>query len=109
MVGPVILARRGAVSFSSHAISAFKKKESIVSVPSVVHPRYFFHLLFRKTKGGDVMNIKYIGSDTKVSEKGKVHVRKGNYTGCGARIDDNPQDWVSTLERVTCKKNGCCN
>ena len=55
------------------------------------------------------MNIKYIGNDTKVSEKGKVHVRKGNHTGCGARIDDNPWDWESTQERVTCKKNGCCN
>ncbi len=54
------------------------------------------------------MNIKYIGNDTKVSEHGKVHVRKGNYTGCGARIDDNPQDWVSTSQPVTCKKNGCC-
>lgn len=54
------------------------------------------------------MNIKYIGSDTRVSEHGKVHVRKGNCTGCGARIDDNPQDWVPTSQPVTCKKNGCC-
>ena len=55
------------------------------------------------------MNVKYIGNDTKVSDKGKVQVRKGNHTGCGARIDDNPWDWESTQERVTCKKNGCCN
>lgn len=54
------------------------------------------------------MNIKCVGSDTKVSEHGKVHVRKGNRTGCGARIDDNPQDWVSTTQSVTCEKNGCC-
>ena len=53
------------------------------------------------------MNVRYIGNDTKVSEKGKVHVRKGNYTGCGARIDDNPQDWQETSERITCQKNGC--
>lgn len=65
--------------------------------------------MIAKQKGGEHMNIKYIGNDTKVSEKGKVHVRKGNYTACGARIGDNPQDWVDTSERVTCKKNGCCN
>lgn len=54
------------------------------------------------------MNVKYIGNDTRVSEHGKVHVRKGNSTGCGARIDDNPQDWVPTNQPVTCRKNGCC-
>lgn len=53
------------------------------------------------------MNIKYIGNDTKKSEKGKVHIRDDNFTACGARIDDNPQDWVSTNEKVTCEKNGC--
>jgi len=52
-------------------------------------------------------NIKYIGSDTEKSEKGKIHVNGGNYTGCGARIDDNPQDWIKTNSAVTCKKNGC--
>ena len=55
------------------------------------------------------MNIKYIGNDTAKSEKGKIHRKNGNYTGCGARIDDNPQDWVSTSERITCDKNGCKN
>lgn len=55
------------------------------------------------------MNIKYIGNDTKVSEKGKIHIHIGNYTGCGARIDDNPQDWVKTSQSVTCDKNGCKN
>lgn len=55
------------------------------------------------------MNIKYIGNDTSVSEKGKIHIRKGNYTGCGARIDDNPEDWKTTSEHVTCQKNGCKN
>ncbi len=55
------------------------------------------------------MNIKYIGNDTKKSENGEVHIQKGNYTGCGKRIDDNPQDWVSTNQAVTCKKNGCKN
>lgn len=53
------------------------------------------------------MNIKYIGSDTAVSENGKTHVRDGNYTGCGARIDDNREDWVTTSSRVDCQKNGC--
>lgn len=32
------------------------------------------------------MNIKYIGNDTFKSENGKVHVKKGNYTACGARL-----------------------
>ncbi len=53
------------------------------------------------------MNIKYIGNDSSKSEKGKIHVKKGNYTGCGARIDDNQEDWVETNEAVTCEKNGC--
>lgn len=53
------------------------------------------------------LNIKYIGNDTSKSEKGKIHVRKGNYTACGARIDDNPQDWEQTSQAVTCEKNGC--
>ncbi|HIR04099.1 MAG TPA: hypothetical protein IAD34_08570 [Candidatus Scatovicinus merdipullorum] len=53
------------------------------------------------------MNIKYIGNGP---EKGKVHVKESNkQTGCGARIDDNPQDWVTTTEPVTCEKNGCKN
>ena len=52
-------------------------------------------------------NIKYIGNDTSKSEKGKIHVRNGNYTRCGARIDDNPKDWETTTEAVTCQKNGC--
>lgn len=44
-------------------------------------------------KGEVIMsNIKYIGSDTKTLEKGKIHIKEGNYTGCGARIDDNPKD-----------------
>ncbi|MEG0614888.1 MAG: hypothetical protein RR540_03955 [Oscillospiraceae bacterium] len=55
------------------------------------------------------MNVKYIGKDTKKSEKGKVHVSDGKNTGCGAKIDDNPQDWVYTIEKVTCDKNGCKN
>ena len=55
------------------------------------------------------MNIKYIGKDTTKSENGKIHVRKGNHTGCGARIDDNPEDWTDTGEAVTCEKNGCKN
>jgi len=53
------------------------------------------------------MNVKYIGNDTKTSEKGKIHVKDSNKTGCGARIDDNPQDWESTNQSVTCDKNGC--
>lgn len=52
-------------------------------------------------------NVKYIGNDTKKSEKGKIHTRNGNYTACGARIDDNPQDWVTTAQSVTCEKKGC--
>jgi hypothetical protein len=52
-------------------------------------------------------NIKYIGSDTKKSENGKIHVNNGNKTGCGARIDDNPQDWEPTNSTVTCGKDGC--
>ena len=55
------------------------------------------------------VNIKYIGKDTAKSENGKIHVRNGNYTGCGARIDDNPEDWADTGEAVTCEKNGCKN
>lgn len=52
-------------------------------------------------------NIKYIGSDTKKSEKGKIHVKKGTHTACGARIDDNPQDWETTNKAITCQKRGC--
>ena len=52
-------------------------------------------------------NIKYIGNDTKEHEKGKIHSINGNYTGCHARIDDNPQDWVTTTSAITCNKNGC--
>lgn len=52
-------------------------------------------------------NIKYIGNDTKISENGKIHVKDGNFTGCGAKINDNPEDWVPTNKSVTCKKNGC--
>lgn len=52
-------------------------------------------------------NIKYTGNDTKKSENGKVHIQKGNYTACGARIDDNRQDWIATTQSVTCNKAGC--
>lgn len=55
------------------------------------------------------MNVKYTGNDTNKSENGKVHVKDGNSTGCGARIDDNQSDWQETSERVTCNKNGCKN
>lgn len=55
------------------------------------------------------MNIKYIGNDTAVSENGKIHVHNGSYTGCGAKISDNPQDWIPTNQSVTCQKNGCKN
>lgn len=60
-------------------------------------------------KGGNFMNVKYTGNDTNKSENGKVHVKDGNSTGCGARIDDNQSDWQETSERVTCNKNGCKN
>ena len=52
-------------------------------------------------------NVKYIGNDTSQSENGKIHIRDGNSTKCGARIDDNPQDWVPTNQSVTCLKKGC--
>ncbi|MBF0012376.1 hypothetical protein HAX40_15540 [Enterococcus casseliflavus] len=52
-------------------------------------------------------NIKYVGNDTKKSENGKIHRKEGNYTDCGARIDDNPQDWQSTTSSITCEKKGC--
>lgn len=52
-------------------------------------------------------NVKYIGNDTKKSERGKIHLKKGNHTACGSRIDDNPEDWISTTSRVTCQKKGC--
>lgn len=52
-------------------------------------------------------NIKYIGSDTKKSENGKIHVKNGNSTECGARIDDNSEDWQTTTSAVTCEKRGC--
>lgn len=55
------------------------------------------------------MNIKYIGNDSRVSERGKIHRQNGNYTGCGARIDDNPEDWEKTYAPITCDKNGCKN
>ena len=64
------------------------------------------HFTF-KQRGGNNMNIKYTGNDTNKSENGKIHVKNGNYTGCGARIDDNPEDWVETAQAVTCEKNGC--
>ena len=61
-----------------------------------------------KKNGGNIMaNIKYIGNDTKTLEKGKIHRRDGNQTGCGAKIDDNPQDWQSTTASITCEKRGC--
>ena len=65
------------------------------------------HFTIFKQRGGNNMNIKYIGNDTNKSEKGKIHVKNGDYTGCGARIDDNPEDWVETSQAVTCEKNGC--
>ena len=52
-------------------------------------------------------NIKYIGNDTAKLKKGKIHSKNGNYTGCGARIDDNRQDLFTTTNAVTCDKNGC--
>ena len=52
-------------------------------------------------------NIKFIGNDTETNEKGKIHVKDGNSTGCGFRIDDNPDDWVETSSYVTCEKKGC--
>lgn len=52
-------------------------------------------------------NIKYIGSDTTKSENGKIHLKKGNFTGCGAQINDNPKDWQSTTRPITCNKKGC--
>lgn len=55
------------------------------------------------------MNIKYIGNDTAKLENGKIHKINGNYTGCGKRIDDNPEDWEETTEAITCDKNGCKN
>lgn len=54
------------------------------------------------------MNIKYVGDDTKKSECGKIHKMDGSTkTACGARIDDNPEDWIKTNSPVTCNKNGC--
>lgn len=52
-------------------------------------------------------NVKYIGKDTEKLEKGKIHSKKGNHTGCGTRIDDNPEDWEITTIDVNCNKNGC--
>lgn len=50
-------------------------------------------------------NIKYIGNGP---DKGKVHIKESSHkTGCGAIIDDNPEDWVETAESVTCEKRGC--
>jgi len=54
-------------------------------------------------------NVKYIGNDTKKSEKGKIHVRNANYTACGARIDDNPEDWENATQYVTCEKKDAKN
>lgn len=53
------------------------------------------------------MNVRYISNDTAKLKNGKVHSRNGDHTGCGARIDDNHQDWKSTSQRVDCDKNGC--
>lgn len=52
-------------------------------------------------------NIKYIGNNTEKLTKGKIHIKEGNQTGCGFRIDDNPKDWESTSSSVNCEKNGC--
>lgn len=52
-------------------------------------------------------NVRYIGNDTNKSVNGKIHTKKGNYTACGARIDDNKEDWVETTNRVDCEKKGC--
>ncbi|WP_181442814.1 hypothetical protein [Enterococcus faecalis] len=54
-------------------------------------------------------NVKYIGNDTKKSEKGKIHVRNGNYTACGARIDDNPEDWEIQPNMLLVKKEAAKN
>ena len=53
------------------------------------------------------MNIKYVGNGP---DRGKVHVKESSHkTACGAIIDDNPEDWVVTSEKVTCEKTGCKN
>lgn len=79
----------------------------ITCLYTIAFTHFFFILFFMK--GGRTMNIKYIGNDTRKSEKGKIHKYSGNYTACGARIDDNPNDWKYTSEKVTCEKNGCKN
>lgn len=52
-------------------------------------------------------NIKFVGDG---EGKGKIHIKESNHkTGCGAIIDDNPEDWEDTNEPVTCQKKGCVN
>lgn len=34
---------------------------------------------------------------------------KGGTTGCGTNTNDHPSQWVNTVERITCGKNGCKN
>lgn len=32
---------------------------------------------------------------------------KGGTTGCGVDTKKHPSHWVSSNEKITCKKNGC--
>ena len=34
---------------------------------------------------------------------------KGGTTGCGVDTRVNSDHWVSTIEKITCDKNGCKN
>jgi len=37
-------------------------------------------------------------------------VHRGNRTGktgCGIDTNENPDDWLTTVERITCDKEGC--
>lgn len=32
---------------------------------------------------------------------------KGGTTGCGVDTSEHPAHWTTTLDRITCGKNGC--
>jgi len=46
----------------------------------------------------------------KNTESKEVHKGfKGGTTGCGFDTTDNPSNWISTTQNITCAKDGCEN
>lgn len=91
---------------NNRSVELFIKQERVFFETIVLEAVSILLVAFMERRCGQ-MNVKYIGNDTKVSEKGKIHVLEGGRTACGAVVDDNPKDWERTTASVTCEKNGC--